>query len=441
MKTRIACAASALFLTLAAAGTAAAEPCRLSPYEVIAENERQYFELLGSRGIPDLPEIFSGDVGWSIAEHLATPLEPADGSAHGLLLYLATGAEICVLFWDGMARPDRPPLAVRLEVTPARLTGLIDTTRVLAAGAPATVDRTPKLRHPEAARGPTALAPVAGRAAGLQAALSELAADLFPAELRAGLGRLSHLTVLPALNIGTVPFALLVPDGNGSPLVETTAVTIAPSLAALLTGDVRPWSASTAPLVFGNPDASGDPDWIFPSLPGAEAEARDIAALLGTTAETGIAVTPERVLAAMPAADEIHISAHGYSDPASPLDGSFLALTGGRLTARQIQTQRLNGHPLVVLSACQTGLGGTLDAGIVGLARGFLLAGASLVVASLWNIDDEATAWLMARFVENLRRHAPAEALRLAQLAARQRWPDPAIWSPFIAFGATIVLE
>jgi CHAT domain-containing protein len=75
---------------------------------------------------------------------------------------------------------------------------------------------------------------------------------------------------------------------------------------------------------------------------------------------------------------------------------------------------------LVVLSACQTGLGRQLDAGIAGLARAFQLAGAARVVMSLWSVHDDSTAELMADFISRLREEPPAEALRLSMLQMRK---------------------
>lgn len=91
---------------------------------------------------------------------------------------------------------------------------------------------------------------------------------------------------------------------------------------------------------------------------------------------------------------------------------------------------------LVVLSACQTALGKEIRGeGLVGLTRGFMYAGAERVLASLWSVEDRATAELMKRFyhallVENLR---PAAALRKAQLdmAKSPRWSSPYYWAGF----------
>lgn len=95
---------------------------------------------------------------------------------------------------------------------------------------------------------------------------------------------------------------------------------------------------------------------------------------------------------------------------------------------------------LVVLSACQTGLGKDVKGeGLIGLTRGFMYAGASGVVASLWKVDDEATAELMKYFYEGLfeKGLSPSAALREAQLTMRQqkRWQEPYYWAGFVIQG------
>ena len=91
----------------------------------------------------------------------------------------------------------------------------------------------------------------------------------------------------------------------------------------------------------------------------------------------------------------------------------------GILTAEEVQALDLRGTELVVLSACETGLG-DLEAGqgVLGLERAFLAAGARAVVASLWKVDDGATGVLMERFYANLwtKKLPKIEALRQAQL-------------------------
>jgi CHAT domain-containing protein len=95
---------------------------------------------------------------------------------------------------------------------------------------------------------------------------------------------------------------------------------------------------------------------------------------------------------------------------------------------------------IVVLSARQTALGEEIHGeGLIGLARGFMHAGARRVVASLWRVDDQATAQLMGYFYrgmlkDNLRR---AAALRAAQIemSRNQRWSAPYYWAGFVMQG------
>src|SRR5262249_46782796 len=95
---------------------------------------------------------------------------------------------------------------------------------------------------------------------------------------------------------------------------------------------------------------------------------------------------------------------------------------------------------LVVLSACRTALGKEVHGeGLIGLTRGFMYAGASRVVSSIWNVDDRASAELMKRFYDAMltRKLAPAAALRDAQLSLLKdpRWANPHYWAAFSAFG------
>ncbi|HEX8292880.1 MAG TPA: CHAT domain-containing protein, partial [Pyrinomonadaceae bacterium] len=93
-----------------------------------------------------------------------------------------------------------------------------------------------------------------------------------------------------------------------------------------------------------------------------------------------------------------------------------------------------------VLSACQTGLGKQVRGeGLIGLTRGFMYAGAPRVVASLWKVDDEATAELMRLFYQNMLRDSmpPPAALRQAQMSVRgqRRWSAPYYWAGFTLQG------
>jgi CHAT domain-containing protein len=95
---------------------------------------------------------------------------------------------------------------------------------------------------------------------------------------------------------------------------------------------------------------------------------------------------------------------------------------------------------LVVLSACRTALGKEIKGeGLVGLTRGFMYAGAPRVVASIWDIRDDATAELMKRFYQGMFREGlrPAEVLRAAQISIwkEPRWKAPYYWAGFVLQG------
>lgn len=143
----------------------------------------------------------------------------------------------------------------------------------------------------------------------------------------------------------------------------------------------------------------------------------------------------------------VHFATHGLVHPAHPeLSGLLLTVVdedgeprGGFLSLADVYSLDLSAR-LVVLSACETGLGKELQGeGLMGLTRGFFHAGASGLVVSLWQVQDRSTAELMERFYRRLFEGAasPAEALRQAQLSMLDEgeWRDPYYWAPFIFQG------
>lgn len=266
---------------------------------------------------------------------------------------------------------------------------------------------------------------------------------LFPDSVRVALREVRKLIVVPALDIGTVPFAVLRPFSPDSMLIDQASVSLAASLADIVRGraDGDAFHGGSSALVVGDP-AFADPEgWQLPQLPGARAEAEEVAAVLSTMGDParlllGEAATREQVESAAEDAPVLYLATHAVASATDPLDGSFIALAADRWTAREIQSLRLR-SALAVLSACQTGLGGTHDAGVIGLARAFQLAGVQDVVMSLWSVDDAATRDLMTAF---MRRYAPfasgvGEMLREAMLETRQRHPDPTKWAGFVVVG------
>jgi CHAT domain-containing protein len=145
----------------------------------------------------------------------------------------------------------------------------------------------------------------------------------------------------------------------------------------------------------------------------------------------------------------IHFATHGIlaadvpylRQPALVLSQSpDLRGEDGFLSMSEVLGLRLHAE-VTVLSACQTGLGKEVPGeGVVGLARAFLYAGSRWVVASLWQVEDESTAILMADFYKNMvHGHGVTDAMRLAKQRLRSspggRWQHPFYWAPFVVFG------
>jgi len=143
----------------------------------------------------------------------------------------------------------------------------------------------------------------------------------------------------------------------------------------------------------------------------------------------------------------VHFATHGLLNNEHPeLSGLVFSLVDkqgneqdGFLRMLDIYNMELNAD-LVVLSACQTALGKEIgEEGLIGLTRGFMYAGAPRVVASLWKVDDEATAELMKKFYEGMLRdhQTPAQALRSAQqwMRTQKPWQAPYYWAGFVLQG------
>ncbi len=143
----------------------------------------------------------------------------------------------------------------------------------------------------------------------------------------------------------------------------------------------------------------------------------------------------------------LHFATHGFLNQRTPdLSGLVLSLydekrhsQNGFLRVIDLYSIKLH-NDLVVLSACQTGLGKDVEGeGIIGLTRGFMYAGASGVVSSLWKVDDAATAELMKRFYRAMLKEnkSPSAALQIAKNEIRQipRFKNPQNWAGFTLTG------
>jgi CHAT domain-containing protein/tetratricopeptide (TPR) repeat protein len=329
--------------------------------------------------------------------------------------------------------------------------------------------------------------------AGLDAAARELSAMLLgPARHRLGDKR---LLIVADGALQYVPFAALPdpaagPSAIAEPLIVKHEVVLSPSASALavLRGhrQFEPRSRKIAIIadpVFSadDPRLSGRKDWPAsgarrqlgerPDVPSADAlrsgadigvssfrrlrfsrdEAETIASLtkpgdrleaVGFQASRATATTTD-----LTGYGIVHFSTHGLLNNTHPeLSGLVLSLydergrpQDGFLRLLDIYNLKLDAD-LVVLSACETALGREIRGeGLIGLARGFMYAGTSRVVASLWNVEDQATAMLMKRFYQGLLANgeSPAAALRAAQISMwrAQRWRAPYYWAAFVLQG------
>jgi len=191
--------------------------------------------------------------------------------------------------------------------------------------------------------------------------------------------------------------------------------------------------------------------FVIPRLPGTKLEAERILALVPASERkqaTDFAAN-KTTAASEVLADYryVHFATHGFLDSINPeLSGLVLSLVdeqgvpqNGFLRAHEIYNLKLPAD-LVVLSACQTGLGKVIRGeGVVGLTRGFMYAGAARVAVSLWSVDDEATSTLMTKFYSRMltSRSTPAAALRTAQIEMLKepKWQAPYYWAAFVLQG------
>ncbi|MEB3157621.1 MAG: CHAT domain-containing tetratricopeptide repeat protein [Cyanobacteriota bacterium] len=304
-----------------------------------------------------------------------------------------------------------------------------------------------------------------------------LVADNVFSPLRGAWHGKRQLLVSPDGQLHRVPFsALALLAGDTSSLPADLTVHTIGSGRDLVSAATAPPPPTTAPLVLANPTTKG---WA--PLVRAASEGQRVAAAVGTQPLLGSAASVEAVERAR-GPRVLHIAGHGYFDPRAtddPLLASGLALAGadktrqpsrpsspapastatspplpnptgssrptaletlstddGYLTAKEAARLQLDGTQLVVLSACDSGLGGERGGeGLFGLRRALTVAGARGTLLSLWKVPEHATEAFMTRFYALLGQGLPpAEAVRRVQADFRARppidgWSDPFYWA------------
>ena len=318
--------------------------------------------------------------------------------------------------------------------------------------------------------------------------------ELADAEYAKAAATLSHILLAPAVAelknkrllvvsdgvLQFVPFAGLSDPANSSPLIVNHEIVTAPSASvlALLRHETAKRKPATKTLaVFADPVFSADDSRV--ALARLAHAADDKTDAVRSASESGVGEL-RRLRFSRQEADEIvrianddskleavdfrasrslatsselgqyriiHFATHGLINNQHPeLSGIVLSLVdeqgrqqNGFLRLYDLYNLKLSAD-LVVLSACQTALGKEIQGeGLVGLTRGFMYAGAPRVVASLWQIDDRASAEFMKRFYEGLlgQKLRPAAALRAAQVSMQndKRWHAPHYWAAFTLQG------
>ncbi len=289
--------------------------------------------------------------------------------------------------------------------------------------------------------------------------------DLLLRPARTELQGKRSLVIVPDTWLWDLPFQALL-DEDGRHLIETAAISYAPSLTALREmRKARPEAAASAPaaalLALGNPALAPDTitraqhryrDARLGPLPEAEQEVVAIGKLYGglrSRVYTG-ARAREQLLKEVAGRFEIlHLATHAIVNDEDPMYSALvLAQTGkqrdedGLLEAWEIMQLRLHAR-LVVLSACETARGQVgAGEGMMGLSWAFLMAGVPAIVVSQWPVESASTTALMIEFHRQLlargrARVSKAEALRRAALKLLQRdhTLHPFYWAAFVVIG------
>ncbi|MCA2659121.1 MAG: CHAT domain-containing protein [Microcystis sp. M049S2] len=284
-----------------------------------------------------------------------------------------------------------------------------------------------------------------------------------------------HIIFFPEKDLYRVPFAAL-KSTDGRYLIEKHTIRIFPSIQSLdiLRKKVQERSETgNKILVVGNPAIpkikliNSNIAEEYDNLPYAEQEAKAIGKLLGTKPLIGQQATEKNILNQISQAKIIHFATHAILDvqvnrpkvlsrlnrrkadgyPSYLIESEYkkgvnvIALTpsakdDGLLDEAEIYNLKNLNAELVVLSACNTGIGDITTDGVIGLARPFIANGVPSVVVSLWSVYDDTTSTLMIEFYKHLGKTSDkAQALRQAILTMIKNKNNPVDWSGFLLVG------
>ena len=292
---------------------------------------------------------------------------------------------------------------------------------------------------------------------------------------QAGTIYLSPDGVYNQINLEAIP----IPNRDGSYIIDQANIVLVNNTKDIYFNKIRTRtkSSNNSATMVGNPlfYTRKDVEQSFPSLPGTEVEISELRTLLTAKGwqASGFTTTEatEEQIKSINNPKIFHIATHGFYAPTvernlademtetdnslseNPLLKSGLLLKGGGdilsrndrnynsdngiLTAYEAMNLNLDNTDLVVLSACETGLGQIASGeGVYGLQRAFLMAGAKTLIMSMFKVDDEATQKLIINFYDkwlttgNLR-----QSFKDAKLDLRREYPDPLFWGSFMMIG------
>lgn len=261
-----------------------------------------------------------------------------------------------------------------------------------------------------------------------------------------------HLLIIPDESLGRIPFAALHTEAVGDSvpytrypyLIRSHPVSYAYS-ASVLQQRMQPGEAAGPGKVLAfAPDFSenttlhvGGDTVILRPLPGNVETAEKVVGQFSGEVVSGDRATTERFWKAADQFDILLFITHGFVSPFSG-DQSFIAFSGDRLHLEEIYTKPIPAE-LVVLSACQTGVGKLQRGeGIISLARAFSYAGSASVVSTLWSVQNNTTQQLITDYFDRLGNQVEKfDALHQAQLALLNdpQTAHPYLWSGFVSYG------
>lgn len=258
-----------------------------------------------------------------------------------------------------------------------------------------------------------------------------------------------QIVFIPDGVLHAVPFAALLDLSTRRHLFQDYVLAVAPSATFYVEALDRDCAlrSDQAPTVLavGNPAFNPKFAPTLLSLPDSEVEAAQLANLFpGSETLTGSGATQEAILSAASRHEIVHFGGHATVNRDFPLLSHLLLAPedqddSGLLYAHELYRTRLGNVRLAVLAACRTASGPIQGEGVQSLARAFLAAGVPGVVASLWDVEDAASARFVQHFYQHLRQgdHPPV-ALRRAQLSMFGS-SDPAMRSPAVWAGFEVV--